>query len=58
MFLLVFFLLFFNTPSIPTPPTPSAANLQLSAWSVAGLENRLRAIADASIFGHADGTEG
>lgn len=55
-----FFLLFFSTHHypLPTPTPPSAATLQLSAWSVTGLENRLRAIADASIFGHADGTEG
>lgn len=44
--------LFFFYPPSPFP------TLQFSPWSVAGLENRPRAIADASIFGHADGTEG
>lgn len=37
---------------------PPFATLQFSPWSLAGLENSLHAIADASIFGHADGTEG
>lgn len=38
-------------------PPPSAV-LGFSHWSAVGLENRPRAIANASIFGHVDGTRG
>lgn len=46
----------------PTAPSsflpPPSAILWFSHWSAVGLENRPRAIANASIFGHVDGTRG
>lgn len=44
--------------AVPSFPSPPSTILCFSHWSAVGLENRPRAIANASIFGHVDGTRG
>lgn len=44
--------------AVPSFLSPPSTILCFSHWSAVGLENRPRAIANASIFGHVDGTRG